>query len=785
MTDRIFAEHAPAYREKNHPVIPFKPMEKRPSTTGWSEFSDHMPSDQLYDEWLNKKGDHGIGMVMGAEVAPNKRLIGLDVDDDHFERAVLGLIPGEPPVKRGKKGCTAFVIREGSLPVPSTTLKGKNGLGNIDVLADKKCTVLPPSIHPDTQQSYTWDGDDLPSVPIKNIPVLSDQAFGIIKCFVTSKHSSGIVEGRATHEFVLGLSGELVSAGASDDQIHMIMKNLLPLDYSGNSLDELPEMLEGARRKGFDQTGKPRPYDPGNDGPIPLGYLADGSYVFYDQSRHIIISETSVALTKLGTLMNLAPISFWLDRFPRYKDGEVVGVHIYLAADTLIQCCRDAGGFDPSRARGRGVYLDSAGKVVVNFGGETPKDSKYVYVCHIPIDIATSEDGEFDVEKLLEFFRLFNWSDRSFAFLLLGWAITAVICGVLEWRPHAFLAGAKNTGKTTLVFALKAILESVAIVLDGQSSEAGIRQKVGPDSRPVLLDEFESDQDINRRKAVIKYVRSASSAIGQIAKGTPGGKALEFNASSSFLLAAINPMTVTSADKSRIVVMPLNKHDNDKITASAIAEGLEAFEGSAPKWCALAISQIDNIRASIKTLRRVFPPCDSRHALNISTLLAAAWCALHKSEITESEAEALLLEHKPLIDDLALAHESDDSMDCLNALLEYRVERDEMLGNILARLKPAIKDRDLRKSATAKIEAYGIKVHEGGFLISNTHRGVKEVYSGTLWEAGGWVSALPRLPGAKKESQKRFSGNNRALATWLPFDLVPDDYSADESGGRF
>ena len=506
MTNRIFAENAKAYRKKQHPVIPFKPMEKRPSTTGWSEFSDHMPSDQLYDEWFNKKGDHGIGMVMGAEVAPGKRLIALDVDDDHFERVVLGMLPGEPSVKRGQKGCTAFVLMESNLPVPSTTLKGKNGLGNIDVLANKKCTVLPPSIHPGMGKSYTWDGDDLASKETEEIPILSSQNFDIIKCFVTSKHTSVVVEGKATHEFVLGLSGELVAAGASDDQIYMIVKNLLPLNYSGDSLDELPEMLEGARRKGFDQTGKPRPYDPGNDGPVPLGYLADGSYVFYDQLRHIIISETSVALTKLGTLMNLAPISLWLDRFPRYKDGEVVGVHTYLAADTLIQCCRDAGGFDPSRARGRGVYLDSAGTVVVNFGGKTPKDSKYVYVCHIPIDIATSEDGDFDVEKLLEFFRLFNWSNKSFAFLLLGWAVTAVICGVLEWRPHVFLAGAKNTGKTTLVFALKAILESVAIVLDGQSSEAGIRQKVGPDSRPVMLDEFESDQDFRRMKTVIKYI---------------------------------------------------------------------------------------------------------------------------------------------------------------------------------------------------------------------------------------------------------------------------------------
>ena len=174
MTKRTFAKHAPAYRKKSHPVIPFKPNEKRPSTTGWAEFSDHMPSDQLYEEWLSKKGDHGIGMVMGAEVAPGKRLVGLDVDDPHFERAILGMISGEPPIKRGKKGCTAFVIFESSLPVPSTTLKGKEGLGNIDILASKKCTVLPPSIHPDTGKPYTWDGKSLIDVELEEIPVLSE-----------------------------------------------------------------------------------------------------------------------------------------------------------------------------------------------------------------------------------------------------------------------------------------------------------------------------------------------------------------------------------------------------------------------------------------------------------------------------------------------------------------------------------------------------------------------------------------------------------------------------------
>jgi hypothetical protein len=39
------------------------------------------------------------------------------------------MLPSTPPARRGEKGCIAFVVMESSLPVPSTTCKGKNGLG--------------------------------------------------------------------------------------------------------------------------------------------------------------------------------------------------------------------------------------------------------------------------------------------------------------------------------------------------------------------------------------------------------------------------------------------------------------------------------------------------------------------------------------------------------------------------------------------------------------------------------------------------------------------------------
>jgi len=102
MTSRVFAEHADVYWAKKLPAIPFKRGEKRPSITNWSRFSDHLLGDEERDFWKSKRGDHGIGLVMGAEVVPGKCLIGLDVDEGYFERAILGDIPGNPPVKRGQ-----------------------------------------------------------------------------------------------------------------------------------------------------------------------------------------------------------------------------------------------------------------------------------------------------------------------------------------------------------------------------------------------------------------------------------------------------------------------------------------------------------------------------------------------------------------------------------------------------------------------------------------------------------------------------------------------------------
>ncbi|MBN8530916.1 MAG: hypothetical protein J0L97_03510 [Alphaproteobacteria bacterium] len=383
-----------------------------------------------------------------------------------------------------------------------------------------------------------------------------------------------------------------------------------------------------------------------------------------------------------------------------------------------------------SRVRGRGIFRDGD-DIVINWGDNPPDDSDHVYLCHLPLS-RTEEHSKVDVDTVLRFMQLLNWKSPSEPYLLLGWAAVAVMCGALPWRPHLFITGPKNSGKTTLIVTLMGLLKPIGLTLDGGSTEAGIRQKLGADSRPVALDEFESDQNSARMKAVVKLMRSASSAEYSMVRGTPEGTALEFCIRSTFLLAAINPTIGTAADRSRVVILTLGKHNNDKEVSKEITALSRELENAGPAWCALVIKHARDILAGIQTLRSAFPPLESRHVLNMATLLAGGWVMLNRREMNAEDAETLIAEHRDLINGLAAAHDDDDAVECLNALLGYQTRNNHSIGMMLLYRKRGETVHEY------ELERHGIRWKDGGFLVANRHPSIKQVYEGTQW-ADGYV----------------------------------------------
>ncbi|MDP3402004.1 MAG: hypothetical protein Q8R97_12875, partial [Brevundimonas sp.] len=185
--------------------------------------------------------------------------VAIDVDDDRLVRAVVGLLTGSRSVrrallsgKRGKRGGTLFVLTDKSGFFRSTTIKTPESLGNIDLLGDGKMTVMEGSIHPDTGQPYVAEGTRLVDAEFDQLPRFDERLMGILTAGVSGDELLTLLDGEATHEAALVMSAKLVAAGASDDETLDFIAGLLPENYSGDTLNELPRMIADAREKGFE-----------------------------------------------------------------------------------------------------------------------------------------------------------------------------------------------------------------------------------------------------------------------------------------------------------------------------------------------------------------------------------------------------------------------------------------------------------------------------------------------------------------------------------------------------
>ncbi|QRY67285.1 bifunctional DNA primase/polymerase [Ensifer sp. PDNC004] len=254
MVEHIFRKESRRFWNRNLPVIPVEG--KVPILPGWQGQLGALPTEEKRTLWQNQYGDNNIGLLTGFDVGDGKIFVGLDVDDDRLLNVslqILGLSNQQRRVvlsgKRGKKGATIFARAVKALK--STVIKGAGGLGNIDVLAAGKMTVMPPSVHPDTRKPYEVLGEPILNVDFANLPEITEHQIKLMKVTLGSEHAFTLTMGESTHDAGVALVATLVRTGATDEEIANIFVGLLPRDYSGNSLDELPGWIASARAKGF------------------------------------------------------------------------------------------------------------------------------------------------------------------------------------------------------------------------------------------------------------------------------------------------------------------------------------------------------------------------------------------------------------------------------------------------------------------------------------------------------------------------------------------------------
>jgi len=165
--------------DMGYSAIPVLPGTKRPGSMAqgrwhgdmdWQRFCDRLPTDiesGIWSRWDNA----GVCVALGKA---SGNLIAMDVDTDNqsIQRAIESVLPPSPVQKAGRKGYTSFYRASAGLVSRAYNVNGERVL---DLLAHGKQTLLPPTLHPDTQKPYYWLTEDtLEHVAPDHLPFIGD-----------------------------------------------------------------------------------------------------------------------------------------------------------------------------------------------------------------------------------------------------------------------------------------------------------------------------------------------------------------------------------------------------------------------------------------------------------------------------------------------------------------------------------------------------------------------------------------------------------------------------------
>ena len=406
----------------------------------------------------------------------------------------------------------------------------------------------------------------------------------------------------------------------------------------------------------FEPESEPIARDRIHDMPFRLLGMDDGVMRYMPDNGQHIVSIPPCGHSKLN-LMQLAPLQAWEEVFPGKSSPDWEA-----AANSLIQFSQSLPKFDPRCIRGRGCWIDgedviyhAGNKLAVNGAITTipsyNSPTRAIYESGLSIIMDTADASRnAEAAKLIELCDALPFDQPLHGKLLAGWMALAPICGALMWRPHIWVTGASGSGKSwitgNIIFPLAG---KSAIYVKGNTSEAGIRGRIGCDALPVLFDEAEAEnqRSIPRMEGVMELARQSSSEDGGgIVKGTQNGGSITYMVRSMFCFASIGVAAVKKADTSRISVLSLRKDNNPAQfeAVKALWRATVASQAYCSRFRARAVRNAITTRANAEIFSDAATAFtgDKRSADQVGTLLAGAFSLTSTKRISCNAAVAWL-----------------------------------------------------------------------------------------------------------------------------------------------
>ena len=522
----------------------------------------------------------------------------------------------------------------------------------------------------------------------------------------------------------------------------------------------------------------------------PLGHNR-GLYSFFPRGAGQIVTLSATSMGRMQSLYMLAPRGFW----ERHYGGDKVADSTVcaLASAHLMQSCHDIGVFQPETTRGVGAWMDN-GAPVINTGdmiiGDGIKahpatfEGEAVYesgprVVH-PSAVAL---GNADAVRALDLIKRLHWKRGQFAYLLAGWLVIAPIGGALTWRPHIWITGKSGAGKSSIIAeVVKKMLDDMGLATEGVT-EARVRGMIGQSTRPVVIDEAESENAMARAEIqkIINFARKCSSG------GIVANANASYRAQSCFCFAAINPSVEQLADTARISILELvanAQHDRLDTWRTLLSDMRATFTQD---YCRSMLARtmanlpalLDNVATFSRAASELFK--DARAGDQLGPMIAGAFSLTSTARISHDAAMDWM--RKQDWDWHTQTRESEDSGVLLTHIMTSRVRydhagmmRESTIGDMV--VQAADVQAAGHDGAISGLRPYGIKVADGRVIISNTAPPLRKLLADTPYVP--WARGLSEIDGAEAEKATYFMTGLITRAVSFPLAAVTGDVGEPE-----